>query len=335
MRLSDLGERRILSEIIPKYTTGTGDDCAAVSIEGSYLSVSTDPCPRPAAEVLAGDDDPYWFGWLLVTINASDLAAAGTRPSCFLAALDLPRDFAVAKFERLLAGIQDSCKVNGLEYVGGNIREAASLSATGTAIGTSSLQPLTRTGARAGSRVVVVGRPGRFWSHVIALQKGETLPDDSPLFRPVAQVAEMKLLSEAGLVECAMDTSDGLAPTLQEICRVNQLTMTVDLEKLRESCPEKGRLIKSERAWMGWGDWSVVISVADERFQELQNILVQNKIEAYEIGAFKIGEAVVQLEDRDRSAPLGRLESERFASDSWFHKGVEFYQSELEGLELP
>ena len=77
------------------------------------------------------------------------------------------------------------------------------------------------------------------------------------------------------------------------------------------------------------------LSSKSNSFQELQNILVQNKIEAYEIGAFKIGEAVVQLEDRDRSAPLGRLESERFASDSWFHKGVEFYQSELEGLELP
>tara|TARA_Y100000815_G_C13348478_1_gene503146 strand:+ start:5422 stop:6429 length:1008 start_codon:yes stop_codon:yes gene_type:complete len=335
MRLSDLGERRILSEIIPKYTTGTGDDCAAVNIKGGYLSVSTDPCPRPAAEVLARDDDPYWFGWLLVTINASDLAAAGASPNCFLAALDLPRDYEVVKFERLLLGVRDSCEANGLDYVGGNIREAASLNATGTAIGTSHVAPLTRTGASAGSRIVVVGRPGRFWSHVKALQNGETLPEDSPLFRPVSQVNEMKLLNDAGLVECAMDTSDGLAPTLQEMCLVNQLTMTVDLEKLRSSCPENGRLIRSERAWMGWGDWSVVISVADERFQEFQNVLVQNKIEAYEIGAFKMGESIVLLEDGDRSAQLGRLESERFASDSWFHKGVEFYQSELEGLVLP
>ena len=113
MRLSDLGERRILSEIIPRYTTGTGDDCAAIKLEGNYLSVSTDPCPRPAAEVLAGDEDPYWFGWLLVTINASVLAAAGASTSSFLASLDLPRDWPVVQFERLLAGICDSCNANG------------------------------------------------------------------------------------------------------------------------------------------------------------------------------------------------------------------------------
>jgi len=335
MRLSDLGERRILSEIIPKYTTGTGDDCAAVNVKSGYLSVSTDPCPRPAAEVLARDDDPYWFGWLLVTINASDLAAAGASPNCFLAALDLPRDYEVVKFERLLRGIRDSCKANGLDYVGGNIREAVSLNATGTAIGTSHSPPLTRTGASAGSRLVVVGRPGRFWSHVKALQNGETLPEDSPLFRPVAQVTEMQLLRESGFVECAMDTSDGLAPTMQEMCRVNGLALSVDLEKLRRSCSEKGRFIKSERAWMGWGDWSVVISVADKRFQEFEDFVSQNSIAAHEIGIFRTGQAAVILEDGHRSAQLGRLESERFASDSWFHKGASFYQSELEHLKLP
>lgn len=335
MRLSDLGERRILKEILPKYTSGIGDDCAAVLIEDNYLSISTDPCPRPAAEVLAGDDDPYWFGWLLVTINASDLAAAGSRPSSFLAALDLPRDFALERFERMLAGIRDSCNANGMKYVGGNIREASSLSATGTAIGSSSLPPLTRSGATTGSHIIVVGQPGRFWSHVLALQNGESLPDDSPLFRPTSQVAEMELLKETGVVECAMDTSDGLAPTLQELCSINNLTMEVDLKKLRQSCSEKGRLIRSERAWMGWGDWSVVISVSKKRLHEFQKFIRHNNIEAHDIGVFQTGKPRVVLKDDDRSQLLGRLESERFASDSWFYKGIEFYQSELQNLELP
>lgn len=54
MLLSDLGERRILQEIIPQYTVGIGDDCASVPVSDGYLSISTDPCPKPAADVMCG-----------------------------------------------------------------------------------------------------------------------------------------------------------------------------------------------------------------------------------------------------------------------------------------
>src|SRR5690554_2583745 len=113
MNLNDLGERRILREIIPEYVQGAGDDCAVVLNKGKYSVLTIDPVPRPAAEVIAGDNDPYWLGWLLVTINASDIAASGCRPGSFLANFDLPAEYPEQDFRRLLEGVSESCKQNG------------------------------------------------------------------------------------------------------------------------------------------------------------------------------------------------------------------------------
>lgn len=97
--LGDLGERRILREVIPRFSSAAGDDCAAIHGGAGTTVITTDPVPPPAATVIGGDPDLFWTGWLLVTINASDIAASGARPVAFVAALDLPRDLEVSSFE--------------------------------------------------------------------------------------------------------------------------------------------------------------------------------------------------------------------------------------------
>jgi len=93
-RLCDLGERRIIDELLrPRYAAATqfGDDCAQLAPlgAGERLVVTTDPCPPPMAHLL-GFADEYYRGWLLATINLSDIAAAGARPAGVLTSLQLP-----------------------------------------------------------------------------------------------------------------------------------------------------------------------------------------------------------------------------------------------------
>ena len=109
--LGDLGERRIIAELLaPRYAHGGGrfgDDCASLSltdIPHGHLVMTTDPCPPPMAAQL-GFNDPYYRGWLLATINLSDLAAAGAEPLGLLTSLQLPASTTIADFERLLDGI--------------------------------------------------------------------------------------------------------------------------------------------------------------------------------------------------------------------------------------
>jgi len=102
--LGDVGERRLVREVVSRYVEAVGDDCGLMEVGTSWIAVTTDPVPRPAALLIGGDDDLFWVGWLLVTINASDLAASGADPLAFVAAMEAPPTLGIDGLERLLAG---------------------------------------------------------------------------------------------------------------------------------------------------------------------------------------------------------------------------------------
>jgi len=335
LKMIDLGERRILSEIIPKFVPTAGDDCATLIAGDSPIVVTTDPVPPPAATVIGGDPDPYWMGWLLVTINASDLAAAGASPLGFLSAIECPREYPVPQFERLLLGIKDGCENEQLSYCGGNLREADKVACVGTAVGwTPGRKPLARSGGQPGDVVVSVGVGGRFWHDAIQARQGIAVDRDlSPLFRPRSQITIMSKLAERGFIRAAMDNSDGLLPSLQELANKNNCKVVVDLEKIRDF-----NSVKTDdylRYWMGWGDWNVIAIVEASSLKEIKGIDATVNAQIIPIGELAGGASEVELYSGDASIRAPRLESERFAMDSWFSEGIGGYIARLENLPLP
>jgi thiamine-monophosphate kinase len=213
--LRDLGERFILRHIIPEYCSAAGDDCASVAFGDADVIMTTDPVPTPAANLLGGDSDPYWMGWLLVVINASDLAAAGATPVAFLSALEVEPERSVEEFRRLLAGIRDCCEAEGLAYMGGNLREGSRMGGVGTAVGrVRHRAALRRSGAMPGDFLVSVGDGGIFWRDALGAARGGISLDKriSPVFSPHSQVRAMEALAAGGFVRAAIDNSDGLLP---------------------------------------------------------------------------------------------------------------------------
>ena len=336
--LFDLGERRILREIIPRFVASGYDDCANVMLPWRQMVVTTDPVPRPAAEVIGGDNDPYWLGWLLVTINASDVAASGARPEGFLAALDLPREYPVARFERLLEGIQSSCSANGLRYVGGNIREATTLAAVGTAFGSSPKSPLGRRGARPGDHIVILGDGGRFWKDVFRHRAGHAIEkSSSPMFSPVSQANVAYKLHEAGLLNCAMDTSDGLAPTLEELASVNKMTIEICISSFRRDNAEiEGISARPERFWFGWGDWTVVAAIAEDALPTVKRIMDDLAKPWCDAGHVVLGQPDVYLVDNALRIRAQRFEVPNVLRlNSWFIQGIDEYIRRLAAYALP
>jgi thiamine-monophosphate kinase len=301
------------------------------------LIITTDPVPEPAAKLLGGDPDPYWMGWLLVIINASDLAAAGANPVAFLAAVEASPTMSVDDFERFLLGISEACVAEGLEYVGGNLREGSKLAAVGTAVGRCRLgRALRRSGGREGDVIVSVGSGGIFWRDALIVKNGGTLPskDLSPLFRPRSQLQTMGLLTQEGVIAAAIDNSDGLLPTLAQLAAANSLGVRLDLARLPvpDRASELG--IDPVRLWLGWGDWNVIAAVHPDALERAINVAIDAGTVVTPIGELVAGQSVVVLTRGSATRVASRLESERFAKDSWFASGIQGYIDLLLSVDL-
>jgi thiamine-monophosphate kinase len=337
-KLIDLGEREILRQIIPRFASGAGDDCASLQILAGHLVVTTDPVPPPAAASIGKDDDPFWMGWLLVTINVSDLAAAGAVPLGFLAAIECESDRTTDLFERLLEGIRASCEAAQIAYVGGNLREAVRLSAVGTAFGVcNSYNPLTRVGARDGDSIISVGQGGAFWRDALRLLAGKDIGSKelSPLFKPHSQIRVMHRFAQKNLINAAMDNSDGLLPTLTELAIKNSLGAVIDLEALSIPGLAAEESIDSARCWLGWGDWNVIVSASPTQEEQIMELAKDVGVPIYRIGRFTGEHNGVMLKRGENIGPAPRLESERFAKDSWMLKGINEYVRMLKDVSLP
>jgi thiamine-monophosphate kinase len=277
------------------------------------------------------------MGWLLVVINASDLAAAGATPVAFVSAVSAPADLSVERLKRFLAGTSDACTSERLRYVGGNLRESASLGAVGTAIGVRSASlKLSRSGGADGDLVVSVGDGGIFWRDALTIreQRGELDREKSPLFKPRSETKAMCTLAEAGLVRAAMDNSDGLLPTLEQLAAANGLRILLDLDSLGV---EGADTLETDpaRLWLGWGDWNVVAVVRENDWVEARDLVHAAGCSAFAIGQLEGGGARVELRRGSKRMEAPRLESERFSKDSWFRGGIESYVDLLLNVELP
>jgi thiamine-monophosphate kinase len=338
-----LGERKIVEEILRRYCDpAIGSDCALLEMAAGKIVVTTDPVPEPAALVIAGDSDLYWRGWLLTTINASDLAAAAASPIAFVAALEAPPDFLAEHFERFVAGIADACKSEGLRYVGGNLKEGPRVLGVGTALGwVDAVGGLGRTGIRAGDLIAVVGKGGEFWSDALFVAGGGRLADvhGSPLFKPRSQLHAMRTLSAHVKIHAAIDNSDGLLPSLQQLCVSNGVAAVLDLDQLPppRGYSERKHLIEisHQRLWLGWGDWNVVVAVSSDAEPELRRIASDEGFMVTTCGVFTNGPPKVTLQCGGELLPAPRIESERFSADSWFSAGIGQYIQILRSAILP
>jgi thiamin-phosphate kinase len=325
-------------ELVTRYVHGAGDDCAAIELAVGELVATTDPVPPPAAATIGKDSDRFWMGWLLVTINASDLAAAGASPLAFLAAIECEASQEVSEFERLLEGISSGCSDAGLAYVGGNIREAKQVAAVGVGLGLCHPhKPLGRIGASDGDLVFSIGQGGVFWRDALRMidGRGPVLKEQSPLYKPRSQIRAMHHLAAKELISAAMDNSDGLLPTLVELATKNGLGIEVDTDLLLVPDLSEEERVHQARFWFGWGDWNVIACVPPYRAQRVHEVCQNLGAEVVQIGKCSKEHSGLRLRRNTNVIPAPRLESERFAADSWMLKGIDEYVRMLRTVPLP
>ena len=80
---------------------------------------------------------------------------------------------------------------------------------------------------------------------------------------------------------------------------------------------------------------ATIAAIDPSKSDALREVMMTEGIVGCEIGEFVETTKGVELRDGDTTVHLGRLESERFAPDSWFHLGIEAYEEMLRSLTLP
>jgi thiamine-monophosphate kinase len=281
-RISDVGESWLIKFILSRISKiegsklGPGDDAfdftspRRVVCSGDTLVEHTDIPPRMTLRQA---------GRKAVVAVISDLAAKGAEPRYIVTQLGLRRDLRVEEFEELWAGLEDACKEYNVKIVGGDTNEADEIILSVFGIGYSD-NLIPRTGARPGERVAVTGLFGATYTGLHALfnsitdRKWEKLR--MSVLNPKARLYEGILMAKSGLVTSSIDSSDGLAASLQQLSLASGVGFIIEdlpIDPLAAEYARQFGLDIFDAVMFGGEEYELVVTLPDPAIDELNQKL--------------------------------------------------------------
>ncbi|HUZ23740.1 MAG TPA: thiamine-phosphate kinase [Streptosporangiaceae bacterium] len=206
------------------------DDCAAYEIyRPMIIVVGTDYVRGPKFALYElGLLTNFDIGYYVVAANVSDIAAMGATPLGVLTVVRYPNDLDDESFEQIMAGIHQAAADFGTLNVGGDIGQAERIILSATALGLCEQgKILSRSGSQPGDLLCVTGPCGILGAAVAYFsnreERGWRLSGGTEheliesWKRPVARVAEGRLLARKPYATACQDTSDGLKATIAQL----------------------------------------------------------------------------------------------------------------------
>ena len=287
MQLWELGERALIDCITGCFGTVNLEDCATLDIGEQWLLVSSDMV-NECTHFPTGTT-PYIMGWFIVAINLSDIAAAGGFPAGVMLSLGLPPQLEVEFIHQLADGAQACTSIHGTDVVGGDTKEAPTITLCGTALGrVPKKHYLSRRGATPGDIICVTGVLGAAGA---ALQRLGDTDDKEPLIRDLLKINPRLAAGQAAAatagVTAAMDLSDGLSSSLYQLMRLNQVGFRVDTDAVPMA--ETTQVCKKplELALHAGGDYELLLMVKPYMVDQ-----VRKAVETTGISLTPIGEVI-------------------------------------------
>jgi thiamine-monophosphate kinase len=246
MTVASTGEFGLIERVTARLGTspfcllGPGDDAAVVSAPDRRVVACTDVLVDGRhfrRDWCSGQD----VGHRAAAANLADIAAMGAVPTALLVALCAPPELPVAWAEDLASGLADEAALTGASVVGGDISASPTLTIAVTALGDlAGRDPLTRSGARPGDLVALVGRLGFAAAGYTVLSRGFRSPKALvEAYRrpkvPYAAGPDAALLGATSLI----DVSDGLLADLGHVAAASGVS--IDLHKEAFDLPDQMR----------------------------------------------------------------------------------------------
>jgi thiamine-monophosphate kinase len=269
--VKDLGEQGLLAKL-QKFCPQdiVGDDGAVLAIEGDRSLVVTTDVLVDKVHFSDRTTSAYDVGWRSTAANLSDLAAMGATPMGITIGLSLPGEVSVVWVEELYRGLQDCLTKYSAILVGGDICRSPVISIAITAFGrVLPERVIRRDRASIGDAIVVTGVHGASKAGLELLLNPElgknlTITEREELIlahqRPQPRLDVLEYLPEIKIA--GMDSSDGLADAIVQICRCSKVGACI-----KPSCipllPSLYKLVDSKQAlkWALYGgeDFELVL----------------------------------------------------------------------------
>ncbi|NIM58355.1 MAG: hypothetical protein GTO16_05345 [Candidatus Aminicenantes bacterium] len=191
----------------------------------NYLAITTDALVE---EITSGlYDDPYLIGWMLATVNFSDLAAVGADPLGLLISISYPPELNAAFMTKLTEGVSDACQQLNTFVLGGDTNQGKELFLSGCAAG---LVPqksvIKRIGAKPADKLYITHPAGlgSVYAFLRLTKQDSMLP--KPFYQPLARIKEGKIIRK--FASSCMDTSDGVIHTVDTLMRLNSCQFVLE-----------------------------------------------------------------------------------------------------------
>ena len=242
-----------------------------------------------------------------VVACVSDFASKGVRPLYGTISVTIPKSYSEKKIRGLAAGFAKSAKEFGFRILGGDTNEGVELVISVSLFGTS--ERITyRKGARTGDHIIVTGPFGNSYAglkHVMHGKKAErkfARKIKSALYRPLPRLGFGVLA--ARYFSSAMDSSDGLSTTLNEMAKQSKKKFEITAlphDSELERFASQNRLDIEDLVLNGGEEYEIVATIPHKNLKKVKQLAKSHKIPLTKIGQVGDGGGVFYSGKRIRS----------------------------------
>lgn len=268
---------------------GVGIDASIVEMDDRVIALSSDP-------ITGTLEDP---GWLLVHVNANDVATMGASPEWFLMNLFLPEGSEGPEVREVVERAESACESLGVTLVGGHTEVTPGIGRTlisGAMVGMASKDSwVSAGGARPGDRILFTKSAAVEGTFILASDREEELKEElgndlverAKGYREKLSVVREALTAiEAGDVHAMHDpTEGGLLGGLYELADASGVGFSIESAQVPVS--EETRAVSD---YFGVdplqtiGSGSLIICVKPSDSEHILDVLQEKGLSAVEIG---------------------------------------------------